>query len=244
MRAISHVLTFLWKLFFIIFMLICLVAYFLFLPLKVLLPKRLYLKLAHWAGRTWGKVTFLSTFSSISFEGRELLPGTDRICFIGNHQGFFDIPAFLGFLGRPAGFIAKKELFRIPILSHWMREIRCVFIDRDNARKAIESFRKSAEVIRDGNPIVIFPEGTRSRKDTLGVFHVGSLKLADMAEAVIVPFVIKGTWRIFEADSVIHPTLVKIRILAPILPDDPIRADKHALAAFLEGTIQKNLDEM
>lgn len=244
MRLLHHFLTLCWKLFFIAFMLLCLVAYFLYLPMKLILPKRAYRKLAHLAGITWGKVTFLSTFSSVSFEGKDLLPDTDRICFIGNHQGFFDIPAFLGFLGRPAGFIAKKELFNIPILSHWMREIRCVFIDRENARKAIESFKASAEVIRDGNPLVIFPEGTRSRKDQLGLFHVGSLKLADMSGAVIVPFVIKGTWRIFEADTVIHPTHVKIRILPPIIPDDPIRADKHTLASFLQTTIQQNLDKM
>ncbi|MDD4310452.1 MAG: lysophospholipid acyltransferase family protein, partial [Candidatus Cloacimonetes bacterium] len=198
--------TLLWKIFFILFMLFCLLAYLLFVILKLILPPAKYHAGVQWVVRFWARTTLLSTGSTVNVEGKENLPQHSNICFVSNHQGMFDIPLVLGFIGISTGFIAKQELFKIPVLSHWMREIPCVFIDRGSARKAMDSFHKSAEVIKAGHPMVIFPEGTRSRSDNMGEFHLGSLKLPSMANATIVPSVIKGSWSIFEIDKKIHKT--------------------------------------
>ncbi|MDD4309889.1 MAG: lysophospholipid acyltransferase family protein, partial [Candidatus Cloacimonetes bacterium] len=93
-------------------------------------------------------------------------------------------------------------------------------------------------------PMVIFPEGTRSRSDNMGEFHLGSLKLPSMANATIVPLVIKGSWRIFEIDKKIHKTTLSMRILSPILPDDLLYKDKHALSIHLHDLISENLISM
>ncbi|MDP3113358.1 MAG: lysophospholipid acyltransferase family protein [Candidatus Cloacimonadaceae bacterium] len=234
--------SFLWKTFFLLFMLICLVAYFFIVPFKLILSKKKYRRLIHAGVSFWGRVTVRSTGSRVIIEGAELIPASESICYIGNHQGLFDIPSFLGFIGKPVGFVAKQELFKVPILSLWMKEIPCVFIDRKNARKAMETFKASAGIIRGGHPLVIFPEGTRSKSDTMGIFHLGSLKLPQMADATIVPFVIKGSWRILEIDKKIHKSLIRIKILPPILPTDPIYRDKHKLSEFLHSTIKSNLE--
>lgn len=236
--------TLLWKLFYLLFMLFCMLALLFILPFKYILPSSSYRRLIYLCAAFWGKTTVRSTGSSVSIENLDKLPDTGRICFIGNHQGFFDIPAFLGWIGRPAGFVAKQELFKVPILSLWMQQIPCVFIDRNSARKAMESFKVSAELISNGHPLVIFPEGSRSKSDTMGNFHLGSLKLPAMAKAVIVPFAIKGSWRIMEIDGRIHSAKVKIRVLDPITPDNPIYQDKNALAMQLRSMISYNLGTM
>lgn len=236
--------TILWKTFFLLFMFLCLIAYLIFALLKLITPKKIYHGLVQKVVRFWARTTLLSTGSSVQVDGSENLPENRNICFISNHQGMFDIPLVLGFVGVPTGFIAKQELFKIPVLSHWMREIPCVFIDRGSARKAIESFAASAEVIKAGHPMVIFPEGTRSRSDKLGEFHQGSLKLPGMAGATIVPLAIKGSWRVFEIDKKIHAEKLKLRILPAITPDSDIYRDKRILSEHLHQLIETTLNEM
>jgi len=254
---IPTIKTYLWYALLIFFMLLCLLALPAYLLGKWLLPPHRYLKMTLFARYFWGRAVVLSTCSKVSFEGLENIPSSSshlagnpneglptRICYVGNHQSYFDIPSFLGWSGQPVGFIAKKELFRIPVLSQWMRIINCVFIDRSNPRSAIASFQESAQVIKAGFPQIIFPEGTRSKGDGMGPFHIGSLKLASMADAAIVPFAIKGSYKAFEIDGHIHKAHIRIRLLPPILTDDPIYTDKNALAEHIKSMIQTNLETM
>jgi 1-acyl-sn-glycerol-3-phosphate acyltransferase len=243
-RLFARLFTVLWGLWYLLFMLFCLLAFPFFRLTKLFLSRDGYRRLIFRCASFWGRATVRSTGSRVRIDGLERIPAHPRLCFIGNHQGLFDIPAFLGYLGRPVGFIAKQELFKVPVLSHWMREIPCVFIDRNSARKAMESFKQSAEVIRQGHPQVIFPEGTRSKGDTLGEFHLGSLKLPAMAEAAIVPFVIKGSWRCFEADGSIHPARIRIMILDPVFPESETYRDKNALSEHLRQIIGTALEEL
>jgi len=234
----------LWKIWFIGFMLVCMLAYFLLILTKIILSKRLYRKVVYQCVRFWGRHTLLTTGSKVEVLGLQNLPPQNNICFICNHQGMFDIPLVLGFIPKPSGFIAKQELFKIPVLAWWMKEIPCVFIDRGSARKAMESFKKSAEVINSGHPMVIFPEGTRSRSELMGEFHLGSFKLPAMAEAPIVPLVIKDTWKVHEIDKGIHATQIKLQILPPIYPTDEIYKDKHRLSDYLHQSISQALSEL
>jgi 1-acyl-sn-glycerol-3-phosphate acyltransferase len=217
--------------------------YFIYLILKLFLPRKVSKYILQTIARFWAKMVVLSTGSKVVVTGKENLPSSGNICFVSNHQGLFDIPVILGFLGVHTGFVAKRELFRIPVLSQWMREIPCTFIDRRNPRKAIQTFQKSAELIKKGNPMVIFPEGTRSRSDKIGNFHLGSLKLPIMAEATIVPLAIKGSWRIYEIDKRIHPATVYLKILPPIKPTDDIYKDKQKLSTLLHSQISQALEE-
>ena len=233
----------LWELLFCLSFLIFLVIYIIYIVLKLVLPRRVSRSILRGIARFWAKIVILSTGSKVKVTGKENLPSSGNICFVSNHQGLFDIPLILGFSGMHTGFVAKRELFKIPVLSQWMKEIPCTFIDRRNPRKAIQTFQKSAELIKKGNPMVIFPEGTRSRSNKIGDFHLGSLKLPIMAEATIVPLAIKGSWQIYEKNKKIRPATVYLKILPPIKPEDDIYKDKHKLAAFLHSRISQALEE-
>ena len=233
----------LWELLFCLSFLIFLVIYIIYIVLKLVLPRRVSRSILRGIARFWAKIVILSTGSKVTVTGKENLPSSGNICFVSNHQGLFDIPLILGFSGIHTGFVAKRELFKIPVLSQWMKEIPCTFIDRRNPRKAIQTFQKSAELIKKGNPMVIFPEGTRSRSDKIGDFHLGSLKLPVMAEATIVPLAIKGSWQIYEKNKKIRSATVYLKILPPIEPKDDIYKNKHKLADYLHSRISQALEE-
>ncbi len=233
----------LWELLFCLSFLILLVIYIIYIVLKLILPRRVSRSILQGIAKFWAKIVILSTGSKVTVTGKENLPSSGNICFVSNHQGLFDIPLILGFSGIHTGFVAKRELFKIPVLSQWMKEIPCTFIDRRNPRKAIQTFQKSAELIKKGNPMVIFPEGTRSRSDKIGDFHLGSLKLPVMAEATIVPLAIKGSWQIYEKNKKIRSATVYLKILPPIEPKDDIYKNKHKLADYLHSRISQALEE-
>lgn len=129
----------------------------------------------------------------VHVDGIENLPtdGTP-VCFMANHQSLLDVPIVVGSLGIWAGFITKKELDRVPIVNFWVRSINCIYIDRKSARSSIEAILKGVQNIKNGIPMFIFPEGTRSKTGQLGEFKNGSLKLATRSKAVVVPIAIRG----------------------------------------------------
>ena len=113
-----------------------------------------------------------------------------------NHQAMYDIPLLAGYLGRSVGFIFKRELLLIPLLSYWMRQIHCKAIDRKELRRTPELYERWGEEIRDlGRCLVVFPEGTRSRdpRGNLGSFRRGSLRLAERSGIPIQPVALDGT---------------------------------------------------
>ncbi len=242
-KALNFFTSFLWKAFFVLVMLVT----FLLLPFQYLsrlfLSKHSQRRNAWRVARAWGKTTFLSTGSKLKVTGLENIPADGSICFMGNHQSYFDIPVLLGFMGRPLGFIAMQELAKVPVLNVWMKELPSFFLDRQNARQALKIFKEAAQVMKEGLPMLIFPEGSRQPGDKVGEFQLGSLKLAQMADATIVPFALDGTRQMFEIDGKIHRNKVRLTVLPPITPQDPIYQDKEALAEHLRSTIQAHIQK-
>ncbi len=132
----------------------------------------------------------------VRVEGLEHLPRTGPVVIMANHQSLFDIPVCLGYLGRMMGFVAKRELFRIPGLGYWMRQIHCPAINRaDIAGSGKLLAALSRDIKQRGYCLLIFPEGTRSRDahGEIGAFKRGSLRLAQAEEIPIVPVSLDGT---------------------------------------------------
>lgn len=163
-------------------------------------------------------------------------------CFIANHQGYFDILAILSSINKPMGFIAKKEMEKIPILSTWMKNIKCVFINRENVKEGLKSINQGAENIKNGHSMVIFPEGRRSKEHSMGKFRNGSLKMATKANAPIVPIAIDGSYKIFEQNNGwIKGGIIKLSIGKPIYVDKLSREEIRQLPDRVRSEIEKNL---
>ncbi len=148
----------------------------------------------------------------VNVKGKENIPQTGNLCFISNHQGLADIPLIVGYVPKTVGFIAKVELGKIPVLNIWMRAMKCVLIDRLNARNAIVAINRAIENIQQGHPMVIFPEGTRSRSAEMGHFKPGSFKLVTGSDCMAVPVTINGTYKIVETTGKITPSKLSLTI--------------------------------
>ena len=183
-----------------------------------LLGFRKYMSMAMYKiAQGWAHFLLFISGCRATAAGRENIPKWDEgVCFVSNHSGYFDIVLLLAYCGRPAGFVAKKELILLPFFNVWIYMLGGLFIDRNNPRKASRTISKGAEKIRKGSGMIIFPEGHRSKGRGLLPFHPGSLKLATMAETVIVPVCLSGTYEFFEKNGRITKTDLKVDFCEPI----------------------------
>ena len=164
----------------------------------------------------------------VRIEGLEHVPRSGPLIIAANHQSLLDIPVCLGYLGRSMGFVAKKELFRIPLLSFWMRQIHCASIDRQDIAAGGRLLEDLSQKVRDREGcMIIFPEGTRSRHPDgeLGPFKRGALRIAQAQGIPVLPLSIDGTrflvspqelWRTRKGGR-----FVRLRISPPRQPPGP-----------------------
>jgi 1-acyl-sn-glycerol-3-phosphate acyltransferase len=111
-----------------------------------------------------------------------------------NHQSHLDIPVLYATLPSPTiRFVAKTELFRIPVWGPALRAAEFVEVDRGDRSQAVGALGRAAELVRDGVSIAIAPEGSRSRDGRIGRLKKGGFHLAIETGAAIVPVAIRGT---------------------------------------------------
>lgn len=163
--------------------------------------------------------------------------GRRPVIVLANHQSQLDIPSLVTGLNRLMGFVAKQELGRIPVLAYWMRQTGCVFIDRSNKSEAQRTLNETAKTLGEF-PIVVFPEGTRSKTGELLPFKPGGARLALLAKALILPARIEGTREACEARGNRRgPFQVTVTFHEPLdtaeLPPDRAGADK--VKAYVEA---------
>ena len=195
----------------------------------------------------WARSIVWMSGSHIEVIGLENIPKDEPVVFISNHQGDFDIPIFMGYLGKSLGFISKIEVKKIPVIRKWMEYMQCVFMDRSSLKKSAEAIIEGVRVLKKGQSLVIFPEGTRSRCDDMKEFKAGSFKLATKAGVPIVPISISHSYKIMEERGIgkfpfITATKVKVIAAPPVETKNLSREDAGLLADKVRDIIQKNLD--
>lgn len=200
-------------------------------------------KVAASQARKWARCLVWLSGAKVSIIGQENIPQNSEVVFIGNHQGNFDIPLFLGYVNKPMGFIAKIEMTKMPIISSWMKYLYCVFMDRNDIRQSVSAINEGISNLKKGHSIVIFPEGTRGRGNPTGEFKQGSFKLATKAEVPIVPVTMKGSYKLFEANNgKIRPAKVEIIISPPIETKDLTPQEIKELPNKVRNIIISKLD--
>lgn len=180
----------------------------------------------------------------VTVEGRENLPDGPAV-YIGNHQGYFDIPLMLAHVGEPRGLMAKQEIDRIPGIRTWMRRLHCLFVDRSSAASGAAVLREGERMLRAGYSLTIFPEGTRSRGGPMGEFKAGAFRIATMAGVPVVPVTIDGSYKLMEGNRhwFIHSADVRLTIHPPIETAGMPRAEIRALPETVRQIIAKPLEK-
>ncbi|MGL4772964.1 MAG: lysophospholipid acyltransferase family protein [Clostridium sp.] len=170
----------------------------------------------HKVSYKWAKFVIKASGMTLNIYGQENVPSDEPVLFVGNHQSYFDIPLLLIGVDKPKGFIAKYELGTWPIISTWMKLVRCVFMDRKNLRKSAEAIVQGINILKDGHSMVIFPEGTRATGYEMLPFKAGSFKLALKPKVKIIPVTIDGSFKLLEATGKLNACEVNLYFHEPI----------------------------
>lgn len=155
----------------------------------------------HGVARNWARALLCLAGVRVHVIGQENVRMDNPQIFMANHQSVFDIFAVLGYIPGEFRWIAKAELFRIPVFGRAMRGAGYIPIDRKNHEKAMISIAEAAQKIRKNRSIMSFPEGTRSIDGTIGAFKPGMFLLAMQAEVPIVPVTIIGANKVWPKRS-------------------------------------------
>ena len=166
------------------------------------------------------RMVFRLTGSTLTVKGLENIPDMP-VLYVGNHRSYFDIVTGYIVVPGQTGFIAKKEMEKIPLLREWMRNVNCLFLDRKDIKAGLKTILEGIEKVKGGSSIWIFPEGTRCKaKDPAELlpFKEGSLKIAEKSGCPVIPVAITGTAEVFEAHfPKIHSSNVTIEFGAPFI---------------------------
>lgn len=202
------------------------------------------LRIVQWAF----KVILWIAGVNVTVIGKEHIPD-EPVLYIGNHRSFFDVPITYSRCRRLTGFVAKKEIEKVPLLSTWMRFLYCLFLDRDDVRAGLKTILAAIEQVKNGISIFIFPEGTRNKGEELSVlpFHDGSFKIAEKTGCAVVPVSINNSVQILEAHfPFIRKTHVVLEYGEPIYPNTLDKEAKKQLGTYchdlIEATIKKNAE--
>lgn len=187
--------------------------------------------------------------TKIIVKGEERIPQDTAVLYVGNHRSFFDILITYVRVPRSTGYISKKEMAKWPLLSNWMRNLHCLFLDRENIKEGMKTILTAIEKVKSGISICIFPEGTRNKVEgTFLPFHEGSFKIADKGDVPIVPISIVNSAAIFENQfPKIKKATVVVEYCEPVYIKDLEKEQRKALGTYtsqiIAETYFKNREE-
>ncbi len=178
-------------------------------------------------------------------QGIENLPAGGGLLLI-NHQSFLD-PLMVGLpLKRPVSFLARDNLFRVPVVGWILRSTHVMSIRRESA--GTESIRESVRRMEHGLLVGIFPEGTRSEDGHLGDLKPGFLALIRRTKVPVIPVAVAGGYDAFPRGAWFpRPRAIRV-VFGP--PLDPVRlaelnqkGREAELIAWTAAAIQQCLDQ-
>ncbi|WP_283684824.1 lysophospholipid acyltransferase family protein [Parablautia sp. Marseille-Q6255] len=191
------------------------------------------------------KLVILISGVKLTVIGEENIPDDTAVLYIGNHRSYFDIVLTYARCKGLTGYVAKKEMLRIPLLSTWMKFLHCQFLDRSDIREGLKTILAAIEKIREGVSIMIFPEGTRSKNASeleLLPFHEGSFKIATKSGCPIIPVCINHSSALFEDHFPrIRPAHVIIEYGKPIYPKELPREEQKFIGKYVQNVIAETL---
>ncbi len=183
----------------------------------------------------------------ITVKGLEHVPMDRAVLYVGNHRSCFDILVGYAAVPNRMGFVAKKEMLKWPLLRDWMRNVNCLFLDRNNMKEGLKTILAGIELAKRGVSVFIFPEGTRSRgEDIMEMlpFKEGSLKIAEKSGCPVVPVAITGTAEIFEKQFPrVKSAEVTIEFGQPFMIKELEPEKRKFAGAYTQGLIRQMLQK-
>lgn len=188
-------------------------------------------------------ILFLSG-TKVTVKGLENVPKDTPVLYVANHRGYFDIIVSYVTVPTLTGFIAKKQMEKVPCIARWMKNLNCLFLDRDNIREGLKTILQGIENIKNGYSMFIAPEGTRTPGKEMLPFKEGSFKLAEKSGCPIIPIALTNTEACFENQFPwIKSAKVIIHYGEPVYMKELDKETKKRIGAYVQDKIKTMLDE-
>lgn len=194
--------------------------------------------------RVWARCALWAGGVTVHLHGLDALAPGGTFIFVCNHVSLFDILALAGWLPRN-NFVAKAELFKIPVFGTGLRILGTVPMERTNQKAAFGAYDVAADRIKSGSSVVVFPEGTRGTDYSIRRFKKGPFVLAIKAGVPIVPVVIYGTIGILpKGKLVMHPGPIDVYLLEQVPTAGLTYDDRDTLAHDVRDRMQAVMDNL
>jgi 1-acyl-sn-glycerol-3-phosphate acyltransferase len=143
--------------------------------------------------KLWARGLLAAWGVRVAVHGERQIDPLQPVVVMANHTSHIDVPLLFLALGAVPGFIAKKELEKVPFVAMALRFGGHVLLDRADRESAMRALKLASDHVREGRTIAVFPEGTRGDGRVLGEFKKGGFLIAKRAGAAILPVGIRGS---------------------------------------------------
>ena len=179
----------------------------------------------------------------IDVHGLDNLPEKNGFMFFPNHQGLYDVLAFIESCSHPFTVVMKKEIQNIFFLKQVFGVMRARALDRDNVKQAMKVILAMADDVKKGINYIIFAEGTRSKNgNKVGDFKGGSFKAAIRAKCPIVPVAIADLFKPLDENST-KPVTVQVHYMKTYSYEDYKDMKSMEIAHLVQKMIQDKINE-
>ena len=237
MKYVTALLEGLWGLYAWLIFLICVLASL--IVVTVVPGARARAAFATWASRA----AFVLSGVGVDVHGLERLPPGHSVV-VANHASYVDGPLLKGFLPNRFSFVIKGEMRSIPIVHFMLRRAGSRFVERFTAAGSARDARAIVKAAENGQSLAFFPEGTFLDEPGIGRFRPGAFVAATRGGMPVVPVAISGTRHMLpNGRRLPRRCRVRLDVLAPIEPSDPLFEDHRALAESARQQILAKVDE-
>ena len=197
----------------------------------------------HKVQQFWSCSFFWLMFLPVSVDGEEHIQKGQSYVFVSNHQSMFDVWLIYGWLPVIFKWLMKAELRKVPFVGTGCKAAGHIFVERRNAKAAMESLHEVEKQLVNGVSTVIFPEGTRSTTGETGRFKRGAFQIALDLGLPVIPLSLDGCFEVLpKGKPFVHRHPVHMYIGEPIdlkQFDDPNEAIEAVRNAVISGRLKK-----
>jgi 1-acyl-sn-glycerol-3-phosphate acyltransferase len=183
------------------------------------------------------------TIWPLRVRGREYVPRTGAAIIVCNHLSLVD-PFVVGYASeRIVNFMGKEELFRVPVVGFLIRKVGGFPVDR--SRRDPAAMRTALQVLRSGELLGMFPEGTRSTTGNMLEFRTGAARLAARTEVPLIPVAVHNTNKAMPPGKLLRPARIAVRFGEPFeLTELYDRNDKGDAMERALATIKERIEAL
>jgi len=200
-------------------------------------------RVQHWFARLWARMILKTGSIPIQVEGLENIDPSRPVVYAANHLSALDIPVLYATIPGQFRIMAKRELFRYPVLGWHLKRSGQIPIFFGDAHASVGSLKRAGRALRKGLPLMVFPEGGRSATGQLQPFMGGAFFAAIAEQVPVVPIAIVGTYEMLPMNSFhVLPGPVHLIVGQPIPTTGMRLRDMDKLAAQVREPIAEMYD--